>query len=178
MLVGYSLFLYAILITGSRLYQLGETANITCFALVPVDSIQWINESNGVNISSNTDPASELEISFKITSNRNNTVYTCRISSDGIIESINITVYGKEVMFLIGNLSNSFFPSVVTIEIETMGTQIEGSWYTLTCNVSEQSLMATVTYEWLNNSNSLQAQTDNKLDFNPIDRYDSGNFTC
>ena len=87
-----------VFVTGSRLYQLGETANITCYAPVPADSIQWINGSNGTMISSSRADASELELSFEITSNSHNTVYTCTVSTDGIMESINITLYGKEVV--------------------------------------------------------------------------------
>ncbi len=58
-------------------------------------------------------------------------------------------------------------------------TPTEGNEYTLTCTVSgHQSLMTTVTYQWLKNSNILPSETGGRLIFNPVDRYDNGTYTC
>ena len=59
------------------------------------------------------------------------------------------------------------------------GTPIEDNQYTLTCTVSgQQLLMATaILYQWSNTTDFLQSQTAT-LNFNPVDRYDSGTYTC
>ena len=69
--------------------------------------------------------------------------------------------------------------SAAAVQIGRTGTPTENSRYILTCNVTvPQSLvMATMTYQWLNNSNTLQGQTDSRLMFSPVDRYDNGTYT-
>ena len=83
----------AIEISGSRLYELGGTANITCSTPVPVQSIQWVNESNtvvrgGVRVQ-------ELPLTImSLNSTHDNTMYRCVISDGrGFMESRNITIH-------------------------------------------------------------------------------------
>ena len=70
--------------------------------------------------------------------------------------------------------------SAAAVQIGRTGTPSENSPYILTCDVTvPQSLaMATMTYQWLNNSNALQGQTDSRLLFSPVDRYDNGTYIC
>ena len=85
--------------------------------------------------------------------------------------------------------SHLFFSSIapaVSASVSRSGSRTEGDQYTLTCTVSgHQSLMATVTYQWSRGSTILNSQTSsrytftaNRLIFNPVDREDSGTYTC
>lgn len=68
---------------------------------------------------------------------------------------------------------------VVNAEVEESSNPMEGSEYILTCVLSgHQSLMATVMYQWFNNSNLLQGQTRERLIFNSVSRYDNGTYSC
>ena len=71
----------AINIIGSRVFQLGETPAITCSTPVPVQSIQWLDESNSV-VREGTS-VQELALDITIAASHSNTEYTCRVSFHG-----------------------------------------------------------------------------------------------
>ena len=88
----------AINITGNRLFQLGETTSIICSTPVPVQSIQWIGDSN--TIVRNGTSVQELPLNIMITPSSNNTKYTCIVSDGGGFvqsETIIIEVRGKDL---------------------------------------------------------------------------------
>ncbi len=89
--MSHSKFLVTVVIniTGNRLFQLGETARIICSTPVPVQSIEWVNQSNRILTS-----VQELELSIMITTSSNNTRYTCAASDGGgFMESETITIH-------------------------------------------------------------------------------------
>lgn len=56
---------------------------------------------------------------------------------------------------------------------------MEGSQYTLTCNANRlQFLFPNGPPRWRKNSIIIEGQTSSTLTFNPIDRNDTGNYTC
>ena len=91
----------AIYITGKRVFQLGETTAITCSTPVPVQSIQWLDESNSV-VREGTS-VQELELDITIAASHNNTEYTCRVSFHGGLtasETITISTIGKKLNYI------------------------------------------------------------------------------
>ena len=66
------------------------------------------------------------------------------------------------------------------MEVEGSGsTPVEGQDYTLTCQVSgHHSLLASLRYQWLNNSIVMFAHTTTSVSFRQVDRYDSALYTC
>ena len=83
-------FYTAFIITGNRVYQLGETSRITCSTEVPVQSIQWLDESNRV-VRLGTS-VQELVLDLTIADSHNNSRYTCRVSQGTFMESLMITI--------------------------------------------------------------------------------------
>ena len=81
----------AIDITGNTVFQIGETTAITCSTSVPVQSIQWLDESNGV-VREGTS-VQELALDITIAASHSNTEYTCRVSfHEGLTASKMITI--------------------------------------------------------------------------------------
>ena len=82
-------------ITGNGVYQLGETSEIRCSTEVPVQSIQWLDESSGV-VRQGTS-VQELVLDLTIAASHNNSRYTCRVRQGTFMESetINITTGRK-----------------------------------------------------------------------------------
>ena len=73
------------------MFQLGDTASITCSTPIPVQSIQWVTEST--NEMSTRNNVQELELtSFVITTESHNTRYTCTVSDGGFMETVAITI--------------------------------------------------------------------------------------
>ena len=93
----YAVTYTALTITGNRVYQLGETSVINCStqAEVPVQSIQWLDESSVV-VRQGTS-VQELVLDLTIAASHNNSRYTCRVSQGTFMESrmINITTGRK-----------------------------------------------------------------------------------
>ena len=80
----------ALTITGTRVYQLGETSEIRCSTEVPVQSIQWLDESSGV-VRDGTS-GQELVLDLTIADSHNNSRYTCRVSQGTFMKSMMITI--------------------------------------------------------------------------------------
>ena len=84
----------ALTITGNRVYQLGETSSIRCSTEVPVQSIQWLDESSGVvrEGTSVQELVLDLDIADIHSSSWSWTRYTCRVSQGTFMESMMITI--------------------------------------------------------------------------------------
>ena len=80
----------AFTITGNRVYQPGETSGINCSTEVPVQSIQWLDESSGV-VRQGTS-VQELVLNLTIAASHNNSRYTCKVSRGTSMESRMITI--------------------------------------------------------------------------------------
>ena len=81
----------AVSITGNTIIQLGEATAITCSTPVPVESIQWLDESNSV-VREGTS-VQELALDVTIAASHSNTEYTCRVSfHGGLTASDTITI--------------------------------------------------------------------------------------
>ncbi len=80
----------AIIITGNRVFELGETSGITCSTPVPVQSMQWLDETNTV-VRQETS-VQELLLELLVTAAHNNSRYTCGVSDGGFLESQAITI--------------------------------------------------------------------------------------
>ena len=108
--------------------------------------------------------------SFTATGLTPNTVYMFRVAA---VNSNGVGQYS-------GTLSTrTLAPDIVVEVIGSSASPRVGDQYTLTCTPSgHQMLLATVTYQWLNNSIILQNQNDSTLVFNPVNRHDSGIYTC
>ena len=149
----------AIDITGNRVFQLGETTAITCSTPVPVQSIQWLDESNSV-VREETS-VQELALDITIEARHNNTEFTCRVSFHGGLtasDAITISTIGKKLTFNSVNLSFSCTaPSITVVVTESGGGAIAGRSYTLECRVSGAEMLVDVriTYEWTRGSNSV-----------------------
>ena len=112
--------------------------------------------------------------------------YTCTVTNGSVTatsNSVNLTVQGKWGVVIICCTCHmpclSLVPAISVVVSGSPAAPTEGAQYTLTCTVSgHENLMASVTYEWLNNSNIVQGQTNNRFIFNPVDRYDNGTYTC
>ena len=92
----------AVSINGSTVIQLGEATAITCSAAVPVQSIQWLDESNSV-VREGTS-VQELALGITIAASHSNTEYTCRVSFHGGLtasDTITIRSNGKNHAALI-----------------------------------------------------------------------------
>ena len=94
------LFSYiAVRITGNRIFNRMERAVVTCSTPVPVQSIQWVDESN--TVVRNGTSVQELDLNLMITSRSSNTSYSCIITDGGEFtetETITIKVEGNFVM--------------------------------------------------------------------------------
>ena len=77
-------------ITGNRVFQQGEATAITCSTPVPVQSIQWLDESNSVVV--NESSVQELAFNLSIRGCKASTAYVCRIIDGSFTESQNITI--------------------------------------------------------------------------------------
>ena len=62
-------------ITGNTPFQLGETSEITCFIPAQVESIQWLDQYNGIVREGMS--VQRLALNITITAAHNNTNYTC-----------------------------------------------------------------------------------------------------
>jgi hypothetical protein len=80
----------ALTISGNKVYQIGETSEIRCSTELPVQSIQWLDESSRV-VREGTS-VRELVLDLTIAAGHNNSRYTCRVSHGGFTESSNITI--------------------------------------------------------------------------------------
>ena len=92
-------------ITGNIVFQPGETTAITCSTPVPVQSIQWLDESNSVV----REGTSVQELALNITiAARHNTEYTCRVNFHGGLtasDTINIRSKWVKINIFIINFS-------------------------------------------------------------------------
>ena len=97
-------------ITGNRVFQLGETTAITCSTPVPVQFIQWLDESDSSLVKNGTS-VQELALDITIAANHRNTGYTCRVSFYGGLtasDTITIRSNGKNQP-IISSFCNSFY---------------------------------------------------------------------
>ena len=166
-----------ITITGNRVYQLGETSGIRCSTEVPVQSIQWLDESSGV-VRQGTS-VQELVLDLTIAARHNNSRYTCRVSQGTFVasEMINIRT-GRKIkrVYLDCNAQYlSIAPPVVALS--GGGPQIAGENYTLTCLVTGGGI-TTPTYRWFRDGSLLTGQRSATLSFSPLRETDSGVYTC
>ena len=102
----------AINITGNRDFQLGETTTITCSTPVPMQSIQWLDESKSV-VREGTS-VQELLLDITIVASHSNTEYTCRISFHGGLtasDTITIRTNGKKRALIFSIIINFAFYS-------------------------------------------------------------------
>ena len=84
-------FVSALTITGTNsVYQVGETSEIRCSTEVPVQSIQWLDESSGV-VRQGTS-VQELVLDLTIAASHSNSRYTCRVSQGTFIGERMITI--------------------------------------------------------------------------------------
>ena len=97
-----STFYYiAIVITGNRVFQLGETSGISCSTPVPVQSIQWLNGSNREIELREEAPVQELVLALTIAAHHNNSRYTCTVRANGgFTESTRISVITEGMMHI------------------------------------------------------------------------------
>ena len=88
-------------VTGNRLFQLGETTSIGCVTPVPVQSIQWMNESSNMVVISGTS-TTQLELNILISALSNNAQYTCIVSDGGgFLESETINIGFRSTYYII-----------------------------------------------------------------------------
>ena len=81
----------AVSINGRTVIQQGGVTAITCSTPVPVQSIQWLDESNSV-VREGTS-VQELALDVTIAASHSNTEYTCRVSfHGGLTASDTITI--------------------------------------------------------------------------------------
>ena len=89
------MYILAISITGNRIVPLGERSSIRCSTPVPVESIQWLDESNRVVREGMS--VQELVLSLTITAASNN--YTCRVGADGEFMRLErVTITGGKLL--------------------------------------------------------------------------------
>ena len=82
----------AVSITGSRIVPLGERSRVRCSTPVPVESIQWLDESNRV-VREGTS-VQELVLNLAITAVSN--TCTCMVRTDaGYMRSERVTITGS-----------------------------------------------------------------------------------
>jgi hypothetical protein len=82
---------YIASITGTdRVYQFGTMSEIRCSTELPVQSIQWLDESSTV-VREGTS-VRELVLVITIAASHNNSRYTCRVRHGGFMESKEITI--------------------------------------------------------------------------------------
>ena len=72
----------AIAITGNRIFLLGERSRLMCSTPVPVESIQWLDQTNRVVMEGTS--VLELVLELTIATAHNNTRYTCRVRINGV----------------------------------------------------------------------------------------------
>ena len=168
-----------IAITGNRVFQLGERSRVRCSTPLPVESIQWLDESNRVVREGMS--VQELVLNLTITAAHNNTRYTCRVSDGSYTGtlSINITTGRKNTngikwMHTCNNCHPA--PPMVTVS-GSGGAQIAGEDYTLTCTVTGGGT-TTPTYRWLRNGLQLPDETSAALSFSPLRQSSSNSYTC
>ena len=78
-------------ITGNARFELGVMTNIRCSTPVPVQSIQWVDQTN--NTVKNGTDVQDLDLNIMITIHSNNTQYMCEVSNgERFLESVNITI--------------------------------------------------------------------------------------
>ena len=88
------MYIIAISITGSRIVPLGERSRVMCYTPVPVESMQWLDESNRVVREGMS--VQELLLDINITAASNN--YTCRVRADGgFTRSERVTITGGKL---------------------------------------------------------------------------------
>ena len=81
-------------ITGSRTVPLGERSRVICSTPVPVESIEWLDQSNtlvreGMSVQ-------ELMLDIRITASSN--YFTCRVRFDEeFVESERMTITGGKL---------------------------------------------------------------------------------
>ena len=80
----------AVAITGNEDFQLGELSRVRCSTPVPVESIQWLDESNRV-VSEGT---SVQELVLAVTSSCSSSNYACIVNDRGTKESRHISIRG------------------------------------------------------------------------------------
>jgi hypothetical protein len=92
--------LTALDVSGNRVYELGETSEIRCSTELPVQFIQWLDESSRV-VREGTS-VRELVLDLTIAVSHNNSRYTCRVSHGEFVESRNVTIRtGKLISIII-----------------------------------------------------------------------------
>ena len=172
----------AINITGNRVFQLGETTAITCSTPVPVQSIQWLDESNSV-VREGTS-VQELVLDISIAASHSNTEFTCRGSFHGGLtasDTITIRSIGMKITFQ-SHAQNCIIlfiiivPSVSVAVTESGEGAIAGQNYTLECGVSGADILAdvSITYEWTRGSSSVVLGGDMTYTFTPTAAGDDG----
>ena len=75
----------------------------------------------------------------------------------------------------------SLVPDITVSVSASSAFPLEGNQYALTCTVSGQESLtsSSVTFQWLRDSSTVQGpNTNNRLVFNPVDRFDNGTYTC
>ena len=173
----------AIAITGNRVFQLGEATAITCSTPVPVQSIQWLDESNSV-VREGTS-VKELALDITIAASHSNTEFTCRVSfHEGLMASDTITIRINGNLLLNNIIQNVTIPIIVTVisvaVTESGDGAIAGQSYTLECGISGHELLAdvSITYEWTRGSSSVVLGGDMAYTFTPTAGDDGVFYHC
>ena len=179
------------MLTGSVSQTLGASYTLTCTASgggSGTRSYQFFRGGQSV-----TAAQQQNTLTYPALGPVHNGVYTCRVTSGGMMAtSTNTVTISVDRKLLSAELvALDYFtkcptapPISVTVSRTSGGTSsafpLEGREYTLTCTVSgHQSLTSpSVTYRWLNDSIILQSQTGSSLVFSPVDHYDNGTYTC
>jgi hypothetical protein len=161
-------------------YELGEMSRITCSTELPVQSIQWLDESSRV-VREGTS-VQELVLDLTIAASHNNSRYTCRVSHGGFMESQNITIRtGRKIILLvvIAFIVMIYYIAPPVVIITSSGdAQIAGEDYTLTCRVTGGG-SAAIAYQWLRDGVQLPSETFRTLSFSPLNqRHHNGSYVC
>ena len=71
------------------MFELGETSGITCSIPVPVQYVQWFDESHDTVRQGLS--ARELVLDLIVAASHNNTEYTCQVTNGEFVETQTVT---------------------------------------------------------------------------------------
>jgi hypothetical protein len=155
------------IITGNGVLHLGTFSGISCSTEVPVQFIQWLNESDSMMIHNNRTLVQKLELNFTINAFHNNTRYTCTISTDnGFRASKNITITTE---------------AIPEITVKVLGNEsIAMQDFSLMCVVSvAERLGSSITYSW-SRGDSMESLNETSMEytFTPTTKDDGVAYYC
>lgn len=84
------ILILAIVITGNKVFELGETSGIRCYTPVQVQAIRWLDEANG--LVRQAQASSQLVLDLIIGASHNDSSFTCEVSDGGFVESQTISI--------------------------------------------------------------------------------------